>query len=75
MRADEHLKEAKEEVKWFEKHNLPCPPAAAVGLAAAAGDLEVLQQADRQDPSLHSFLVCYLAAAGKPSQPHHHFKL
>lgn len=64
MHEDDRLAIAEKDIAWFEVNELPCPVAAAAGMAAAAGDLEVLQRATQQDTYLHRSLIQYLAAAG-----------
>ena len=57
MHEEDRLTIAEKDVAWFEVNDLPCPVAAAVGMAAAAGDLEILQRATQQDTYLHWSLI------------------
>ena len=59
-----YLGMAEESLRWFEENKLLCPAAAAVGMAAAAGDLALLQQAASQDCTLNESQIVYVAAAG-----------
>ncbi|KAK9840110.1 hypothetical protein WJX74_003510 [Apatococcus lobatus] len=60
----DYLSRAEELLQWFEDNRLPCPAAAAAGMAAAAGDVAVLQQAYGQDCTADNHQVMSLAAAG-----------
>ncbi len=65
IRDEQALEDALDVVQQFAEHEIPCPVSAVAGLAAAAGDLEWLQQALAQDCSWRWWSIHHLAASGE----------
>ena len=63
--GDKLLEKSRRLLRQFVENDILCP-AAASGVAAAAGDLEFIQQAAAEGATLDKN-VGYLAAAGKSS--------